>query len=132
MRRFLIYFVLIPLALIGIALALYPESWIDLFTDDPGVRAAGGIYMSIAAPMYAFLCLATATYFSSQGAAKVLGPVLAQTARLAFIGIGGWWLLANDAPALSFYWLAAASMIVLGVLSALTVFGTRWGPRDGG
>ena len=122
----------VVIGLIGIALALYPESWIDLFTDDPGVRAAGGIYMSIAAPMYAFLCLATATYFSSQGAAKVLGPVLAQTARLAFIGIGGWWLLANDAPALSFYWLAAASMIVLGVLSALTVFGTRWGPRDGG
>ena len=117
----------VVIGLIGIALALYPESWIDLFTDDPGVRAAGGIYMSIAAPMYAFLCLANATYFSSQGAAKVLGPVLAQTARLAFIGIGGWWLLANDAPALSFYWLAAASM-----LSALTVFGTRWGPRDGG
>ena len=38
-------------------------------------------------------------YFSSQGAAKVLGPVLAQTARLLFIGAGGWWLSTHGATA---------------------------------
>ena len=39
-----------------------------------GVRAASRQYLSTAAPMYAFIGLAMSMYFSSQGAAKVLGP----------------------------------------------------------
>jgi hypothetical protein len=69
-------------------------------------------------------------YFSSQGAAKMLGPVLAQTARLLFIGLGGWWLSTHEANAANFFALAAASMGVLGVLSCLSVIMTRWGPKD--
>jgi Na+-driven multidrug efflux pump len=117
--------------LIGSFLAVYPDLWINLFTDDPGVRVAGQRYLATAAPMYAFLGLATATYFSSQGAAKVLGPVLAQTARLVFIGVGGWWLMTNGAPSMSFYILTAVSMIVLGVLSAATVIWSKWGVAGG-
>jgi hypothetical protein len=68
-------------------------------------------------------------YFSSQGAAKMIGPVLAQTARLAFIAAVGWWLSTHDASAQSFFVLAASSMVVLGVLSCSGVILTRWGPR---
>jgi hypothetical protein len=68
-------------------------------------------------------------YFSSQGAAKVIGPVLAQTARLIYIAAIGWWLSTHDATAQSFFWLAASSMVVLGVLSCSSVVLTRWGPR---
>ena len=68
-------------------------------------------------------------YFSSQGAAKVIGPVLAQTARLVFIGAGGWWLSTHDATAQNFFALAAASMVVLGTLSCSSVILTRWGPK---
>jgi hypothetical protein len=95
------------------------------------VRAASHQYLSTAAPMYAFIGLAMSMYFSSQGAAKVLGPVLAQTARLLFIGIGGWWLSTPDATAQNFFFLAAASMVVLGTLSSLSVVLTRWGPKGG-
>jgi hypothetical protein len=68
-------------------------------------------------------------YFSSQGAAKMLGPVLAQTARLVFIALGGYWLAAHGANAQSFFVLAASSMVVLGTLSCASVVMTRWGPR---
>jgi hypothetical protein len=81
--------------------------------------------------MYAFIGLASSMYFSSQGAAKVLGPVLAQTARLIFIGVGGWWLSTHEATASNFFVLAAASMGVLGVLSCFSVILTRWGPKPG-
>src|SRR6195256_5190282 len=83
---------LVSFAAVGVVanlIAIFPDLWVSIFTDDPGVRAASRQYLSTAAPMYAFLGLATAMYFSSQGAAKVLGPVLAQTARLLFIGTGG-------------------------------------------
>jgi hypothetical protein len=69
-------------------------------------------------------------YFSSQGAAKVIGPVLAQTARLIYIAAIGWWLSTHEATAQSFFWLAASSMVVLGLLSCSSVVLTRWGPRE--
>ena len=116
---------------LGTLIAIFPDIWVNLFTQDPAVRAASQQYLGTAAPMYAFLGLATASYFSSQGAAKVLGPVLAQSARLVFIGIGGYWLVSINAGVMSFFWLTAASMILLGVLSAATVFFAKWGPRGG-
>jgi len=117
----------VTIGVIATVIAIVPNIWVDIFTDDPGVRAAGRQYLSTAAPMYAFIGLAMSMYFSSQGAAKVLGPVLAQTARLVFIAVGGAWLVANDAPAADFFVLAAASMALLGVLSASSVLLTRWG-----
>jgi putative MATE family efflux protein len=115
--------------LVGSFIAIFPDLWVNIFTHDPGVRAASRQYLSTAAPMYAFIGLAMSMYFSSQGAAKVLGPVLAQTARLLFIGSGGWWLTTHDATAADFFRLAASSMAVLGLLSASSVVLTRWGPK---
>jgi putative MATE family efflux protein len=112
-------------------IAIFPDIWVNIFTGDAGVRAASRQYLATAAPMYAFIGLASSMYFSSQGAAKVLGPVLAQTARLIFIGVGGWWLSTHDATASNFFALAAASMGVLGVLSCFSVIMTRWGPKAG-
>ena len=113
----------------GTLVAFFPDIWVNMFTEDAGVRAASHAYLTTAAPMYAFLGLATSMYFASQGAAKVIGPVLAQTARLVFIGIGGWWLASHHAGAEAFFLLASASMVVLGTLSALSVTLTRWGDR---
>jgi Na+-driven multidrug efflux pump len=110
-------------------IAIFPDLWVNIFTDDPSVRAASRQYLSTAAPMYAFIGLSM--YFSSQGAAKVLGPVLAQTARLVFVAAGGWWLSTINATATDYFALAAASMVVLGVLSAASVVFTRWGPKGG-
>jgi Na+-driven multidrug efflux pump len=112
-------------------IAIFPDVWVSIFTADAGVRAASRQYLATAAPMYAFIGLASSMYFSSQGAAKVVGPVLAQTARLVFIGAGGWWLSTHHATAGSFFSLAAASMVLLGVLSSLSVILTRWGPKAG-
>ncbi len=111
------------------SLLIFPDIWVNLFTDDASVRAASRQYLSTAAPMYAFIGLATTCYFSSQGAAKMIGPVLAQTARLLFIGTGGWWLSTHNATAQDFFKLAAASMVLLGVLSSASVMLTRWGPK---
>jgi putative MATE family efflux protein len=119
----------ISVGLIATVIAIVPDIWVDIFTSDPGVRAAGRQYLSTAAPMYAFLGLAMSMYFSSQGAAKMLGPVLAQSARLAFIAGGGSWLVTREATSADFFILAAASMVLLGVLSAFSVFLTRWGPN---
>ncbi|MDW3538405.1 hypothetical protein NQ283_29415, partial [Escherichia coli] len=84
-------------------------------------RAIGREYLATVAPFYAFLGLGSSIYFSSQGAAKVLGPVLAQTARLLLIVLGGWWLSRQGAPVARFFDLAAVSMVVLGVWSSASI-----------
>jgi hypothetical protein len=94
------------------------------------VRATSHQYLSTVAPFYAFIGLASTMYFSSQGAAKVIGPVLAQTARLIYIAAIGWWLSTHEATAQSFFWLAASSMVVLGLLSCSSDVLTPWGPRE--
>jgi putative MATE family efflux protein len=119
----------VSVGVVANVIAVFPDLWVDIFTRDPGVRAASRQYLSIAAPMYAFIGLSISMYFSSQGAAKVLGPVLAQTARLVFVAAGGWWLSMHEASSGNFFTLAASSMVVLGVLSAASVFLTRWEPR---
>jgi putative MATE family efflux protein len=124
-------FSFVSVGAIATFIAIFPDLWVNIFTEDPAVRAASRQYLSTAAPMYAFIGLASSMYFSSQGAAKVIGPVLAQSARLVFIGLGGWWLSTHDATAANFFALAAASMLVLGVLSSASVILTRWGPKGG-
>src|SRR6202048_2127967 len=116
---------------VATVIAIFPDLWVDIFTRDAGVRAASRQYLATAAPMYAFIGLSISMYFSSQGAARVLGPVFAQTARLAFVAGGGWWLSMHNASAANFFALAAASMVVLGVLSAASVILTRWEPKRG-
>jgi putative MATE family efflux protein len=122
----------VSVGLIATFIAIFPDLWVNIFTSDASVRAASRQYLSTAAPMYAFIGLAMSMYFSSQGAAKVVGPVLAQSARLLFIALGGWWLSMHDATAANFFSLAAASMVVLGVLSTSSVILTRWGPKSDG
>src|ERR1700731_4671334 len=119
----------VSVGLIGTVIAIFPALGVNIFTGDAGVRAASRQYLSTAAPMYAFIGLSISMYFSSQGAAKVLGPVLAQSARLVFVTAGGWWLSMHQATSANFFTLAAASMVVLGLLSAASVVLTRWGPK---
>jgi Na+-driven multidrug efflux pump len=109
--------------------AVFPHLWVDIFTQDEAVRAASRQYLRTAAPMYAFIGLAISMYFSSQGAAKMIGPVLAQTVRLGFIALGGLALTMHEATAQNFFALAASSMALLGLLSCVSVVLTRWGPK---
>ncbi len=110
-------------------IAVFPDLWVTIFTHDESVRVASRQYLTTAVPCYAFIGLAMSMYFSSQGAAKVLGPVLAQSARLVFIAAGGFWLSTHDATAQNFFALAASSMVVLGVLSCASVILTRWATK---
>jgi hypothetical protein len=52
--------------------------------------------------------------------------VLAYTARLAMVAIGGWWLASIDAPARALFALIGGGMIVLGLGTALSIRMTRW------
>lgn len=119
----------VALGCLGVMVAAFPGLWSALFTADPGVRAAAGLYLRFAGPAFAFVGLGLALYFASQGSGKVLGPVLAATVRLAVIAVGGWLLVATAAPVWTLFALVALSMLAYGLATATAVYFTPWG-RD--
>src|ERR1700730_17478088 len=117
----------LTIGLVGLIVAGDPALWVSMFTRDPGVTAAANSYFAWVAPAFGFFGIGTCLYFASQGAAKVVGPVLASTLRLLMVGIGGWWLASIDAPAWTLFALVGAAMIVFGLTTAASIGLTRWG-----
>src|SRR5207302_1305885 len=62
---------------IGLAAALFPHAWLGLFSNEPEVLAAGAAYLRVVGPAYGFFGLGLALYFASQGAGRLLWPLLA-------------------------------------------------------
>jgi len=116
------------LALIGVTVALAPDLWVSLFTQDEGVLRAGRAYLRWAGPAFPLFGLGLTLYFASQGSGKVLGPVLAATLRLALVAAASAWLSARGAPAWQYFALVAAGMTVYGTATAAAVRFTTWHP----
>jgi putative MATE family efflux protein len=117
----------LSVGLVGLVVAIKPALWVSLFTQDPGVTAAANSYFAWAGPAFVFFGMGLSLYFSSQGAARVGGPVLASTLRLLMVGIGGWWLATIEAPAWTLFALVGGAMVVFGLATAATISLTRWG-----
>jgi Na+-driven multidrug efflux pump len=117
----------LSVGLVGLVVAIKPSLWVSLFTSDPGVTAAAYSYFAWAGPAFGFFGMGTCLYFASQGAAKVIGPVLASTIRLLTVGIGGWWLASIDVPAWTLFALVGGAMVIFGLSTAASIRLTRWG-----
>jgi putative MATE family efflux protein len=115
--------------IIGMIVALWPDIWSAMFTSDRGVLASARSYFTWAAPTYAFYGIGLCLFFASQGAGKMLWPVLAGSIRLLVIAIGGWWLASIQAPAWSVFALTGAALAAYGIATVLAVYWVPWGKR---
>lgn len=113
---------------VGVVVALFPNLWSGIFTQDKSVLAHAAGYFAWAGPAYVFTGMGLCLYFASQGSGKVLGPVLAGTVRLAIVAAGGWYLQAANASVWSVYPLIALGMVMFGLATALAVYLVPWGP----
>jgi putative MATE family efflux protein len=110
--------------LIGVVVALFPRLWLGLFTDDAAVLATGSAYLHIVAPFYAFFGAGMMIYFSSQGAQRVLVPVLGGTARLVLAGVAGWYLAAKlGLPLTGLFVIVAAAHVIFAANCLLVLRG---------
>ena len=112
---------------IGLAAALLPGAWMGLFTRDPDVVAAGSAYLHVVGPSYGFFGLGLALYFASQGAGRLLWPLIAGFLRLTLAALGGWaaihWL-GGGLTALSV--VVALAFVLFGVTLISAVRGGAW------
>lgn len=113
---------------IGLAAAIFPQGWIGLFSDDPQVLAMGTLYLRTVAPVYGAVGLGLALYFASQGAKRVLFPVLAGTVRMIVAAFVGWSAVVWFGAGLStLFQITALAAVSYGVLTAIAMIGGAWG-----
>jgi Na+-driven multidrug efflux pump len=76
---------------IGLSAAASPHARLSLFDTDPAMLDAGSRYLYAVGPFYGLFGLGLALYFASQGAGRLLWPVLANLVRLASPpAVAGW------------------------------------------
>jgi len=112
---------------IGLAGALFPRMWLELFSADAQVLAAGTVYLRTVGPTYGFFGLGLALYFASQGAGRLGWPLFAGFARLMLAGAGGWLAIHGLGGGLAGLFLTmAAAMIAFGSVNALAIRLGAW------
>jgi putative MATE family efflux protein len=99
---------------IGLSAAAFPHAWLSLFDTDPAMLDAGSRYLYAVGPFYGLFGLGLALYFASQGAGRLLWPLLANLVRLAIAAGGGW---------LALRWSADISYVFAALGAALAAFG---------
>jgi putative MATE family efflux protein len=111
---------------VGLAAAIWPHAWLGLFGRDPLMLETGAAYLRIVGPTYGFFGLGLSLYFASQGAGRLLWPLLGGFFRL-IVAIGGGWLVLRLSGSVN--WLFAAltlALIVYGVTITGAIASGAW------
>ena len=94
------------------------------------VVAAGARYLRIVGPCYGFFGAGLALYFASQGAGRLLWPLLSAVVRLAIAAAGGWLATRWLGTGLSGLFAAmAAALVAMGIINVAAVHFGAWRRR---
>jgi putative MATE family efflux protein len=104
---------------IGLGAASFPLLWLEQFSSDPTMLAAGTAYLRSVAPAYGFVGLGSALFFAAQGEGRLVGTLTAGVLR-AVIAIGGGWLALHYTHSLHGIFIAvSAGMVAFGGINTI-------------
>jgi len=115
---------------IGLTAAAAPRAWLSLFDNTPAMIDAGSRYLQVVGPAYGLFGLGMALYFASQGAGRLLWPLLANFARLVIATGGGWLALQWSGNLVGIFMALALALAVFGVINAAAVAAGAWFRRE--
>jgi putative MATE family efflux protein len=111
---------------IGLWAAAFPHAWLSLFNSDPAMLEAGTEYLHAVGPLYGFFGLGLILYFASQGAGRLLWPVLGNVARLVVAASGGWLALQWGGGLTQVFLVQGVALAFYGLINALAMMGGAW------
>jgi Na+-driven multidrug efflux pump len=117
--------------IIGLGAAALPRAWLSLFGTAPEMIDAGTQYLHVVGPVYGLFGLGMALYFASQGAGRLLWPLLANFARLLIAAGGGWLALRWTGNLTAVFIALAVALAAFGLINAAAVAGGAWFGRGG-
>ncbi len=111
---------------IGLAAAIWPRAWLELFGHDPRMLATGTAYLRCVGPAYGFFGLGLSLYFASQGAGRLFWPLFAGLLRL-LIAIGGGWIALRTTGSLRWVFAAlSAALVIYGLMLSAAIASGAW------
>jgi putative MATE family efflux protein len=116
--------------LIGLCAAAAPHAWLSLFDTAPAMIDAGSRYLRVVGPAYGLFGLGMALYFASQGAGRLLWPLLANMARLIIAALGGWLALRWTGDLTAVFIALSVALATFGLINAAAVAGGAWFGRQ--
>jgi len=115
--------------IIGVAAAVWPEAWLRLFDSDPAMLETGSAYLRAVGPFYGCFGFGLALYFASQGAGRLLWPLLVGLLRM-IVAIGGAWIALKLTGSLGWMFVAIGlALLVYGAGIATAIKLGAWFPR---
>jgi len=111
---------------IGLCAAAFPTAWLSLFDSDPQMLEAGATYLRTVGPFYGMFGLALSLYFASQGAGRLLWPLLGNLARLAIAALAGWLALRWTGDLSRVFLAQSVGLIASGFINLAAVAGGAW------
>lgn len=111
---------------IGIAAALWPMAWLRLFDADPAMLETGAAYLRTVGPVYGFFGMGLGLYFASQGAGRLLWPLVAGLLRMVLAVGGGWLALHLTGSLYGVFAALALALVVYGSVLLATVASGGW------
>jgi putative MATE family efflux protein len=111
---------------IGCLAALFPHAWLSLFDSDAAMIGAGTRYLHAVGPAYGLFGLGMALYFASQGAGRLLWPLLANLARLLIASAGGFFALRWTGNSSAVFVALAVALATFGLINAAAVACGAW------
>ena len=114
---------------IGLLLAVFPDLWLGMFLDPSNTKAldAGRSYFRLVAPFYAFFGLGLALYFASQGAGRMIWPMVSSLSRMVVALVGA--LILTTFTNMRIEGIFAAigcSMLAFGLIIAVAIWRSGW------
>jgi putative MATE family efflux protein len=111
---------------IGLAAAAFPAAWISLFDANPATIEAGSSYLRVVGPFYGMYGLALALYFASQGAGRLLWPLVGNLTRLAIAAVLGWLALAWSGELALVFLAQSLALVAFALINAMAIAAGAW------
>jgi putative MATE family efflux protein len=111
---------------IGLCAAAFPTAWLSLFDTDPQMLDAGATYLRTVGPFYGMFGLALSLYFASQGAGRLLWPLVGAAARLAIAALAGWIALRWTGELSHLFLAQSLGLIAAGLINWVAVARGAW------
>jgi putative MATE family efflux protein len=111
---------------IGVAAAIWPEAWIGLFGASADMMTTGAAYLRWVGPAYGFFGLGLSLYFASQGAGRLLWPLIGGFIRLIIAGGGGLLALKLTGSITSVFAMLGLALAIFGIVVTAAVASGAW------
>ena len=116
----------IIIGVISIAVAVYPELWLDNFETNILSEKHAILYLIIVGPFYCFFAAGQTLYFASQGTGKIFFPVIVGIIRFLTVSIVCYLTIIFSWSLSHIFYAVAFGLAITGLGLSLCMLGPDW------